>query len=195
MNFVFCCLYYLNYKHLSSFVEETKLVLRANDSVLDCTYGTGGHSMILKREGCRVSATDCDVAALIYAAARAPFLSLKTKINLRNPTYDLIVIDTGISLAQAKQHWRRFSRDRGSPKSLIKINSNTNALFKRVANSLKLGGKLLLMVYSSEFALSAANLAQSFYLINRASLRPDCVERTFKRCASAAKLLVLLKIK
>lgn len=193
---VFCCLYYLNYKHPSSFVRETKALAAAGEAVLDCTYGAGGHSVVLAKRRCRVCAIDCDVAAL--ATARASPLTLQTKVNLRAPTRELVLIDTGVSLMQAKSYWRQFSQSCDTAVSAAVLTANTRALFKHIVSSLTVGGRLLIMFYSLEFALLAYELGKSapaLYSLNRTFVRPSHVERLVYRCSSSARLLMFVKTK
>ncbi|AUG33923.1 Ribosomal RNA small subunit methyltransferase H [Candidatus Hodgkinia cicadicola] len=193
---MFCCLYYLNYKHPSSFVREAELAAAAGESVLDCTYGAGGHSVVLAKRRCRVCAIDCDIAALTGVRARS--LTLQAKVNLYNPVRELVLIDAGVSLMQAKSYWRQFSKSCDVAASAASLVENTRALFKHVVNSLIAGGRLLIMFYSLEFALLAYELsktAPALYLLSRAFVRPNCVERLLYRCSSSARLLMFIKTK
>ncbi|XXN13557.1 MAG: hypothetical protein AAI902_00470 [Candidatus Hodgkinia cicadicola] len=191
---VFCCLYYLNYKHPSSFVGEVEALAAAGESVLDCTYGAGGHSVVLAKRRCRVCAIDCDIAAL--AAARAHPLTLQTKVNLYSSVRELVLIDTGASLMQAKSYWRQFSQSANTAVSAAALTANTLTLFKHIVNSLAIGGRLLIMFYSLEFALLAYKLGESapaLYPLNRVFVRPSYVERLLYRCSSSARLLMFIK--
>ncbi len=191
---MFCCLHYLNYKHPSSFAGETKAIAKVGEFALDCTYGTGGHSIMLARQRCKVRAFDCDIAALVSAQTRR--VMLQARVDLRKPTHELVMVDAGMSLAQAKLHWRQFSNDCRSGRSANTLTANTRTLFKHIANTLAIGGKLLLMFYSLEFALLAFNLSKTapvLYLLNRSVIRASYVERTLLRCASSARLLVFVR--
>ncbi|XXN13708.1 MAG: hypothetical protein AAI978_00475 [Candidatus Hodgkinia cicadicola] len=190
-------MYYVNYKHPSSFVEEVWGAAAPQEIVLDCTYGSGGHFKKLANKHCKVCAIDCDIAALVSGYGHVCKPLLKVKVNLCKPMYDIVVIDAGVSLAQAKCYWRRFSKARVS--SAV-VGANTLMLFRRVACSLKAGGKLLVMVYGFEFALLASKLnetaaASALYLLNRAFVHSSCAERTLRRCCSYARLLMFIKTK
>ncbi|AUG34113.1 Ribosomal RNA small subunit methyltransferase H [Candidatus Hodgkinia cicadicola] len=193
---MFCCLYYLNYKHPSSFVREAEAAAAAGESALDCTYGAGGHSVVLAKRHCRVCALDCDIAAL--TGARTHPITLQAKVNLYNPVRELVLIDTGASLMQAKSYWRQFSKSCDVAASAASLVENTRTLFKHVVSSLAVGGRLLTMVYSLEFALLAyefSKAAPALYLLNRAFVRPNCIERLLYRCSSSARLLMFIKTK
>ncbi|ATW06114.1 Ribosomal RNA small subunit methyltransferase H [Candidatus Hodgkinia cicadicola] len=191
---MFCCLYYLNYKHPSSFVREAGAVAAAGESVLDCTYGAGGHSVVFAKRHCRVCAVDCDIAALTGARVRS--LTLQMRVNLYDRAHELVLIDTGVSLMQAKSYWRQFSKGCDSAVSAALLAMNTRMLFRHIVNSLTVGGRLLIMFYSLEFALLAYELSKTvpaLYVLNRAFVRPSCVERLLYRCSSSARLLMFVK--
>ncbi|AHL30958.1 MAG: 16S rRNA m(4) methyltransferase [Candidatus Hodgkinia cicadicola] len=185
----------MSYKHPSSFVRETEAAAVAGESVLDCTYGAGGHSVVLAKRHCRVCAIDCDVAAL--TSVRTLPLTLQTKVNLHAPVRELVVIDTGVSLMQAKSYWRQFSKSCANAAGASALALNTRTLLKHIVNSLAIGGRLLIMFYSLEFALLACELSETapeLYLLNRAYVRPAYVERLLYR-SSNAKLLMFIKTK
>lgn len=163
--------------------------------MLDCTYGAGGHSVALAKRHCRVCAIDCDIAALANVRARP--LTLQTRVNLYNSVRELVLIDTGVSLMQAKSYWRQFSKSCDAAASATVLATNTRTLFKHIVNTLAVGGRLLIMLYSSEFALLAYKLsktAPALYLLNRVCVRPSHVERLLYR-SSGAKLLMFIKTK
>ncbi|XXM93239.1 MAG: hypothetical protein AAI946_00455 [Candidatus Hodgkinia cicadicola] len=152
----------------------------------------------MARRHCKVCALDCDTAVLVGARWRSHQLVLNAKVNMRKSAYDVVMVDAGVSLAQAKSYWRQFSSSYGNVNSAITLSANTRMLFKYIASSLAVGGKLLIMVYSSEFALLANalnRLASALYLTNRAVMRPRQTDRAMHRCSSNAGMLVYIKTK
>jgi 16S rRNA (cytosine1402-N4)-methyltransferase len=116
--------------HSPVLVAEVTSVLRECRSALDCTLGGGGHSLALLESGVEsVTALDRDPEAIAAARARlAPFerggrfrailgnYALVDEISeLRDATFDGILLDLGVSSHQIDDPARGFSFREGAP--------------------------------------------------------------------------------
>jgi 16S rRNA (cytosine1402-N4)-methyltransferase len=116
--------------HAPVLVAEVTSTLRECRSVLDCTLGGGGHSLALLESGVgSVTALDRDPEAI--AAARARLASFESRgrfrailgnyalldgiPELREATFDGILIDLGVSSHQIDDPTRGFSFREGAP--------------------------------------------------------------------------------
>lgn len=115
--------------HAPVLAREVAQLLGNARHVLDCTLGGGGHAHALLEQGAHVTGIDQDPAAIeaatrrlenhlrsgAFNVIRANFSEVETHPDLKDETWDGILLDLGVSSHQIDEEQRGFTFRPGAP--------------------------------------------------------------------------------